>query len=68
MLRGEQPVALYDIASDPAETRNLLRTQPDRAALLARMAGAAISEWRSEAEAEQDQQVLEHLRVLGYID
>jgi arylsulfatase A-like enzyme len=68
MLRGEQPVALYDIASDPAETRNLLRTQPDRAALLARMAGAAVSEWRSDAEAEQDQQVLEHLRVLGYID
>lgn len=68
MLRGDQPVALYNIALDPAETRNLIKTEPARAAELQRAAGLVALDAEAGETAEQDEKVLEHLRVLGYID
>ncbi|MBW4438014.1 MAG: sulfatase [Pleurocapsa minor GSE-CHR-MK-17-07R] len=68
MLTGDRPTALYNIAADPAETRNLLTSQPERAAALHRLISPAQADDQSGASAEQDAAVLEHLRVLGYVD
>ncbi len=67
ILRGEAPEALYDLDRDPAEADNRLATEPERARVL--QAAAAPAEPIVDAEtAEHDEQVLEHLRMLGYID
>jgi arylsulfatase A-like enzyme len=68
MLTGDRPTALFDLAADPAETRSLLTSQPERAAALHRLISPAQADDQSRASAEQDAAVLEHLRVLGYVD
>lgn len=69
-LRAE---ALYDIAQDPAETRDLLSSQPERAAELLALAQRLMHSGthagsETPAYREDDERVLEHLRMLGYIE
>ena len=65
--RGEQ---LYDLATDPAQTRDLARADPDA---LQRMA-AEWQHWnrsrpiRGGADLELDARELEQLRELGYVE
>jgi arylsulfatase A-like enzyme len=68
MLRGDQPTALYDVLADPAETRSVLRSQPEAAAQLQRAAGLLATGAGQGETAVQDAEVLEHLRALGYVD
>jgi len=68
VLRGDRPIALYNIALDSAETRNLIKSEPARTVALQRAAGLLAPDAESGETAEQDEKVLEHLRVLGYID
>ncbi len=72
-IEHEDPSAgseLYDLASDPGETRNLVAERPERAAELRRI----LHEWdrdvpvvRSESY-ELDEESLRALRSLGYIE
>ncbi len=61
---------LYDLEADPGETTNLSRSQPD----LARRLGWELEQWFSgyqEADTsplELDEEDLESLRALGYLD
>ncbi len=62
--------ALFDIADDPAETRDLAAEQPDESAALAEkisafVAGIGQVEQRT---AEVDEQIVEQLRALGYVE
>lgn len=70
---GEKVEALYNVAADPAETRNLIANEPTRLAEMQRKLTAFIQQFESSpmpepATAEDDEQVLEHLRALGYIE
>jgi len=67
MLTGDQPVALFNVAQDPAETRNLIKNDPSRVEALRQKAGIAAPAL-DPLEQAQDEQVLEHLRALGYVD
>lgn len=67
--RGEQE--LYDLAADPAETRDLAEARPEDARRLA----AVLAEWSRDwdpqvkgATPELDPQAREALRELGYIE
>ncbi len=67
---GRSKSALYDLERDFAETRDLGSQDPDRAR---RMAGSldrvlATLERATAGEAELDDEVLEELRSLGYIE
>ncbi|MGQ9908344.1 MAG: sulfatase [Candidatus Flexifilum sp.] len=81
IVRGDQIEALYDVAADPAETRDLTLTQPEIAADLRRRLADATADAiadaigddaddpaRPAAYADDDAAVLEHLRALGYVD
>ena len=58
---------LYDIASDPAETRNLAATRPaDLERLRGRLSGLRKSEHAAE-KGPEDAATLERLRALGYV-
>lgn len=67
ILRGEQPEALYQIADDPAELHDRLADHPAQAQALMQAAQMPLSAFESDT-VEQDEQILEHLRMLGYID
>lgn len=65
------PPQLYDLASDPGETRDLSATHPDLVASLSRSVPApstAGSEPPGGGTPEAPPEVLERLRALGYID
>lgn len=75
ILRGECEEALYDVAVDPAEERNLVLNQPDRVQALRKAALQALAsggvdavEAAAGAYEKDDARVIEHLRALGYID
>lgn len=64
---------LFDISADPAETRDMSTSQPERAALLQRKIAAFVTHaerWRANSEAfgEMGAEVVDNLRALGYID
>jgi hypothetical protein len=56
------------VLADPAETRSVLRSQPEAAAQLQRAAGLLATGAGQGETAVQDAEVLEHLRALGYVD
>ncbi len=67
------PAELYDLASDPGETRNLAAEQPDAVAALSRQIEARHTAARQpsrpgEAAPELDPETVEALRALGYLD
>ncbi len=73
IARGDLAAAriegLYDLAADPAETRDLTSSLPEKAAaLLARAAALKGASAPEAAPLEEDASMLEHLRALGYID
>jgi len=73
IARGDLAAAriegLYDLAADPAETRDLTSSLPEQAAaLLARAAALKGASAPEAAQLEEDASMLEHLRALGYID
>jgi len=69
LLTGGYARALYDLEADPAESVNVIDAHPKVAARL----GAALAAWSasipSNAPApERDEEQLEMLRALGYVD
>jgi len=73
IARGDQIEALYNVAVDPAEKRDLTLTQPEIAAQLQQRlvelsADSVTADDRPSAYADDDERVLEHLRALGYVD
>ncbi len=67
--RPGQPDELYDLATDPGETRNVAGTGLAEEPVLARMA-AGIAEARRQAATEQvtlDPQLIRELKALGYL-
>jgi arylsulfatase A-like enzyme len=73
IICGEKVESLYNIAADPAETRNLIANDPTRLAEMQRKLTAFIQQFEPSpkpdpATNEDDEQVLEHLRALGYIE
>jgi arylsulfatase A-like enzyme len=62
---------LFDLASDPGETANLVATQPEKAAELAALLEAQLSASRSRRVepgfADLSGEELEQLRALGYV-
>jgi uncharacterized sulfatase len=67
ILRGDQPEALYRISDDPAELHDRLAEHPAQAQTLMQAAQMPLGAVEADT-VEQDEQVLEHLRMLGYID
>jgi arylsulfatase A-like enzyme len=61
---------LYDLAQDPAESRDLAATEPERTALLRRRIEAWLEEARPELPAYEnlDPESLEIMKELGYLD
>jgi uncharacterized sulfatase len=73
MTAGDKPMALYDVAADPAEMDNLIEREPSLAAALAQQidtfVGTVEAGRTGAAEhREMSDEVLEHLRALGYVD
>lgn len=73
ITRGDQIEALYDVAADPAEKRDLTLTRPEIAADLQRRIRDRIDNPnddpdRPAAYGDDDSAVLEHLRALGYVE
>lgn len=72
IMQGEAVEALYDIAADPAETRDLASSQPERTAALTikalHLAGGGGATSTMPAYAEDDAEVMENLRALGYVE
>ncbi|MDL1902469.1 sulfatase [Anaerolineae bacterium CFX9] len=74
ILADSTPQALYHISDDPFETRDLLTSAPALTADLRRRISALTGTEDADPEAdlgaynEDDEQVLEHLRSLGYIE
>ena len=68
LLSGGHRRALYDLAADPSEERDVSAAHPEVAARLA----AALERWTATLPPartpERDEQQLEALRTLGYID
>jgi arylsulfatase A-like enzyme len=67
--RPGKPDELYDLASDPGETRNLAGSGLVEEEVLARMA-AGIAQARQQAASEQvtlDPQLIRELKALGYL-
>jgi arylsulfatase A-like enzyme len=67
---GPDVVALYDLAADPAETRDLAPEEPARSAALLEALDAWVraSAGPPGAEREGSRELLEGLRSLGYVD
>jgi hypothetical protein len=70
---GEKVEALYNVAADPSETRNLIANEPTRLGEMQRKLATFTQQFESSAihepvTANDDEQVLEHLRALGYIE
>lgn len=66
-LRGGYSWALYDLADDPGEERDVSAAHPDEVAALRQ----ALSAWPGLAEragGERSDELLEALRTLGYVD
>jgi arylsulfatase A-like enzyme len=69
---GDGSESLYDLETDPGEERDVSGSQPDRLAQLRPHADA----WRERRQAEgqvaeatsEDEEIQEHLRMLGYIE
>jgi hypothetical protein len=60
---------LYDLKADPAERRNVIEKHPEVAARLSAELGAWSASIPSHAPPpERDEEQLEMLRALGYID
>lgn len=62
---------LFDVARDPAETRDLAADQPDAAATLAQKISAFVDmtgQLDDARAAEVDEKVVEQLRALGYVE
>ena len=72
LLMAENGIeALFDVAADPAETRNLAAEQRAQAAALERKIGAfmqAVGQPANPHTAEADAQIVEQLRALGYVE
>ena len=73
MMRGEKAEALYNVAVDPVETRNLMANEPVRLAEMRRKLQTFVHQTESSVvqestPIEDDARVLEHLRALGYIE
>lgn len=73
ILRQDEPIALYNIQADPQETRNLLYNQPDQVQAMVSKVQALNAhqthKYQTENYNEEDEaQVAEHLRALGYIE
>jgi uncharacterized sulfatase len=73
MICGEKVEALYNVADDPAETRNLIANEPTRLAEMQRKLADFVQQFDTAptpepAAIDDDEQVLEHLRALGYIE
>ncbi len=63
--------ALFDVADDPAETRDLAADQPNVSAALADQIDAfvqGINQPTDSRTAEVDAQIVEQLRALGYVE
>ena len=61
--------ALYDLVADPAESENVIDAHPEVAARL----GAELRAWTASIPTdapppERDEEQLEMLRALGYVD
>jgi arylsulfatase A-like enzyme len=71
ILRENVVEGLYNVADDSTETRDLAAVEPDRAAAL-RAHLEAFTRREQSADAAQiapaDDEVIEHLRALGYIE
>jgi arylsulfatase A-like enzyme len=66
LIRAPRP-ELYDVESDPGETRDLARTDAQRAAALDAALGRALEEMgEHEAQRGPDPEAAERLRALGY--
>ncbi len=61
-------VLLYDLSTDPGETNNLAEREPELAATLLDVLHRRGSAERMGREMELDEETLEKLRALGYID
>lgn len=74
ILADTTPEALYKLTDDPFETRDILTSAPNVTSDLRRrisaLTGSAADDQADEAGAysEDDEQVMEHLRSLGYIE
>jgi arylsulfatase A-like enzyme len=73
LLRG-RPYELYDLSIDPGELHDLADARPDVARALRAALDAWAAPWRDHAYAlmhdpeEVDDDVLDHLRALGYVE
>jgi arylsulfatase len=68
-LEGGYTRALYDLKADPAESRNVIEEHPDVEARLSAELGAwSASIPSNAAPPERDEEQLEMLRALGYVD
>jgi arylsulfatase A-like enzyme len=72
MLLHESPRALYDVAADPTEQENVLESQPGIASDLTRRLLTFVREGERGStqthQQEVDDEVMEQLRALGYVD
>lgn len=73
IMSGDRAEALYNVAADPAENRNLIASEPARAADMRHRLRQFVQQVESAApaapiETADDERVLEHLRALGYIE
>jgi len=68
-LEGGYARALYDLEADPAERRNVIEEHPEVAARLSDQLGVWSASIPSQAPPpERDEEQLEMLRALGYVD
>ena len=71
IMRENTVENLFDVASDPAETRDLAAAQPAQRAALERKLNTFVQTTRQPASyrtPDMDAQVEEQLRALGYIE
>ncbi len=70
MLAESGIEALFDVADDPAETRDLAADQPALGAALAEKINSFVSNVGKvkSRTAEVDAQIVEQLRALGYVE
>lgn len=71
IMRENTVENLFDVASDPAETRDLAAAWPAQSAALEQQINTFVAGLRQPADlrhAEADEKVVEQLRALGYIE
>jgi arylsulfatase A-like enzyme len=59
---------LYDVDDDPAQKRNVARTQPERVRVLRRLLEDSVESWARLVPIEMSDDTVQLLRALGYME